>query len=423
MARTAGTGHLLTRVDSAGRESWYGKWRVDGRQVFRKLGPKKTKAQPHGMTARQAEVALREKLTSLTARELERLALEKAQTGRTIAEVLDAYLADHDGIKQHTTAHDYRRVGANWFGPFFEGKTVDEITPEHVRELRDLMRVKRLRNHGQDDDKGLAPKSIRNHLTLLSTLLTYAVDRGWATTNAAAKVPRPGDQDDVGGDLQFLEPHEVTDLVAHVQPGDYEQIDAAMYLTAAHTGLRLSELRALRWHAVDMARGVVRVERGWTRGEESSPKSRKRRSVPLSPAVAAALAELQDASDWSGEDDRVFAHPHTGEPLPGTPLSERFAKARDAAGVPAITFHGLRHTFGTTLARAGWPVGDIQALMGHADIATTQIYMHYAPRHDQAERIAAAFAGGDPRLPGGSQATDAPPAKVTQHDPADPTAP
>lgn len=98
-----------------------------------------------------------------------------------------------------------------------------------------------------------------------------------------------------------------------------------------------------------------------------------------------------------GDDDRVFAHPYTGEALPGTPLGERFVAARDAAGVPKITFHGLQHTFGTTLARAGWPVGDIQVLMGHADIATTQIYMHYAPRHDQGARIAAAFSAGDPR--------------------------
>ncbi len=42
----------------------------------------------------------------------------------------------------------------------------------------------------------------------------------------------------------------------------------------------------------------------------------------------------------------------------------------------------LRHSFGTTLARSGWPVGDIQALMGHANLVTTEIYMHYAPRHD-----------------------------------------
>lgn len=103
-----------------------------------------------------------------------------------------------------------------------------------------------------------------------------------------------------------------------------------------------------------------------------------------------------DAS--SADDDLVFAHPHTGLPLPGSPLGERFAAARDAAGVPKITFHGLRHTFGTTLARAGWPVGDIQALMGHADIATTQIYMHYARRHDPGDRIAAAFAGRDRRV-------------------------
>jgi integrase len=141
----------------------------------------------------------------------------------------------------------------------------------------------------------------------------------------------------------------------------------------------------------------VRVERGWTRGTESSPKSRKRRSVPLSPAVAAALGALRDTSHRTSDDDRVFAHQHTGAALPGTPLGERFVAARDAAGVAKITFHGLRHTFGTTLAPAGWPFGDIQALMGHADIATTQIYMHYAPRHDQAERIAAAFAIADPR--------------------------
>jgi len=280
MARTPGTGALFVRADSAGREVWYGKWRVDGRQVKRRLGPRKSKTQPHGMTARQAEVALRDAMTTLTAEELARLASEKRRVGRTIRQVLDAYLADHDDLKKATTVHDYTRVCVNWFTPFFDGKTVDEITRRVVRALRDRMRTTRLRNHGQAEDvKSLAPRSIRNHLTLLSTLLTYAVDRGWASANVAAKVPRPGDQ-----------------------------------------------------------------------------------------------------------------------PLPGTPLNQRFIAARDAAGVPPITFHGLRHTFGTTLARDGWPVSDIQALMGHADISTTQIYMHYAPRHDQADRVAAAFAAGDPRV-------------------------
>jgi integrase/recombinase XerC len=397
--RDHGTGSLFFRTDSGGREMWYAKWRVDGKQIKRKLGPRKCKKNPKGMGKVEAEKRLREIMGELTPAELARLATDKKATGKTITEVLEAYIADREDIKEHTTAHDYRRTCANWFQPFFGDRTVDTFTEDDGRELRDLMKVKRLRKHGPNDGEGLKPKSIRNHLTLLSSLVDYAVRRKWATANEIADVPRPGDRAEESGDLQCLEPYEVTDLIARVAPGDYELIDAAMYLTAAHTGLRLSELRALRWHAVDFAQGVVRVERGHTRGTESSPKSRKRRSVPLSPALAEALANLRVASKWSADSDRVFAHPHTGEALPGTPLGERFTAARDAAGVTPITFHGLRHTFGTTLARAGWPVGDIQAMMGHADIATTQIYMHYAPRHDQAARIAAAFSAGDPRTP------------------------
>jgi integrase len=71
----------------------------------------------------------------------------------------------------------------------------------------------------------------------------------------------------------------------------------------------------------------------------------------------------------------------------------RYREALVAAGLPAtFSFHDLRHTFGTTMARAGVEVGTIQAWLGHADLATTQLYMHYAPQAQDADRIAAAFA-------------------------------
>ena len=71
----------------------------------------------------------------------------------------------------------------------------------------------------------------------------------------------------------------------------------------------------------------------------------------------------------------------------------RYRKALAAARLPAtFSFHDLRHTFGTTMARAGVEVGTIQAWLGHADLATTQLYMHYAPQARDADRIAAAFA-------------------------------
>jgi integrase len=63
-----------------------------------------------------------------------------------------------------------------------------------------------------------------------------------------------------------------------------------------------------------------------------------------------------------------------------------------AAGLsPTFSFHDLRHTFGTTMARQGVPVGTIQAWMGHADLTTTQLYMHYAPADRDAAIIDAAF--------------------------------
>jgi integrase len=51
-----------------------------------------------------------------------------------------------------------------------------------------------------------------------------------------------------------------------------------------------------------------------------------------------------------------------------------------------IVFHDLRHTFGT-LAVQVWPVTDVQAYMGHADIKTTMRYVHHVPKHDAAKRF------------------------------------
>jgi integrase len=74
-------------------------------------------------------------------------------------------------------------------------------------------------------------------------------------------------------------------------------------------------------------------------------------------------------------------------------MMRRYRKALTAAGLdPAFRFHELRHTFGTSMARAGKPVTTIQAWLGHSDLKTTQRYMHYAPAADEAERVERAFA-------------------------------
>jgi integrase len=163
---------------------------------------------------------------------------------------------------------------------------------------------------------------------------------------------------------------------------------------AAFTGLRLGELRALRWRDVDWLRQVIRVRRSYTWGEEGVPKSGKVRSVPLSDQPARALEGLSRRENWTGDEDLVFVSP-TGGFLDEAGLRRRFYKALKAAKLPKMRFHDLRHTFGT-LAVQAFSLTDVKAFMGHADIQTTMIYAHHVPQHDAADKLTKLLEGGSP---------------------------
>ena len=155
---------------------------------------------------------------------------------------------------------------------------------------------------------------------------------------------------------------------------------AVLYLTAAMTGLRQGELIALRWRDVDWVAGVVRVRRSYTRGEFTTPKSRRSsRAVPMADRLASELERYHQVSRYPADHDLVFAHPLTGGPYDASRLRKRFNDAIARAGARRIRFHDLRHTFGTQMAAAGAPLRAIQEWMGHRDHSTTQIYADYAP--------------------------------------------
>lgn len=122
------------------------------------------------------------------------------------------------------------------------------------------------------------------------------------------------------------------------------------------------------------------------------PKSKVIRSLPLIDQAARALDELSRRGFLTGPDDRVFISP-TGGPVDDGDVRDDFYATLAAAALghlreqeDPIVFHDLRHTFGT-LAVQVWPVTDVQAYMGHADIKTTMRYVHHVPKHDAAERF------------------------------------
>ena len=94
----------------------------------------------------------------------------------------------------------------------------------------------------------------------------------------------------------------------------------------------------------------------------------------------------------------MFGHPHSGQPLDRTSVTTRFQRVAKRAGIrDDVVFHDLRHTFGTMMAAAGVPLRTLQGWMGHADIKTTAIYMHFAPAEEEVQTANRVFPqpGGD----------------------------
>jgi integrase len=229
---------------------------------------------------------------------------------------------------------------------------------------------------------GLSPKTVQNLLNFLHGIYAFSIKRQWATDNPVALVDRPRSPRSARSAhrrIRFLQPEELEALLRAV-PDDYlGALERPIYVAAAMTGLRQGELLGLRWVDVDWSASRVRVAESFTRGAFDSPKSHRGRSVPMPDRLAQELERHFQRSRWGSDQDLVFAHPLTGRVLDASKLRKRFTQALERAELHVITFHELRHTFGTQMAAAGAPLRAIQEWMGHADASTTEIYAHYAP--------------------------------------------
>jgi hypothetical protein len=148
---------------------------------------------------------------------------------------------------------------------------------------------------------------------------------------------------------------------------------------------------------VDLHARKIRVVSPYVRGEFNDPNSEDSgRSVPLARRVADALVSLHGLTLYPADHDLVFCHPETGNPLDRSKLVRRFRNATECANVRSVTFHELRHTFGTRMAANGVALRTIQHWMGHADSKTTQVYAHYQPSDTEADTVDNAFAPTSP---------------------------
>jgi len=286
--------------------------------------------------------------------------------------------------------------------PEFGQLPLEAVTTERI----DAWRTRLVAAGGIADEEGLSARTINKYLGVMHSILKRAQRVYGLAANAAAWAERqPVTR---SGDFDVLSPVEVEALARAARDGrhrkppkhptglewraklrEQDQQDAAIFTTAAYAGLRLGELRSLRWRDLDFEKRLIHVRHSYVMGSEDRPKSGRVRSVPMIDQVVAELDRLSRRQDWTGDDDLVFVSP-TGDHIEDSALRRRFYNALTAAGLKHIRFHDLRHSFGT-LAVQVFPLTDVKAYMGHADIATTMIYVHHVPQVGAAEKLSAAL--------------------------------
>lgn len=332
----------------------------------------------------------------------------QTKTGITFAQACDEWLhwLQHVRAVKPSTLSDCRLTVAAYLKPAFGALPVEKITTKMITDWRDTV--------APAQRQTLSPRSKNKLVITVNGVFVRAMKNHRLTVNPVKDVERLTEPP--AADLSVFSPDEVWALVRAAERGEHryartpaggvhstpaaqqrrkaeDQLDAALYLTAAFTGLRMGELLALRWREVDFAASTVRVVRSYSAGTVTMPKSKKVRSVPLVAEVATALAKLGQRPEQTGDDDLVFTI--DGRHLDNSALRRRYKRALVAAELRELRFHDLRHTFGT-LAIKRASVLQVQAWMGHADIQTTMGYLHYVDRGDEATLLAGAFAAAEP---------------------------
>jgi integrase len=224
---------------------------------------------------------------------------------------------------------------------------------------------------------GTSAKTVAYLNMLIKASFVAAADDRLTTYNPTGKIRFREDKNNKKA--RALSRSEQTRLVQHLQHNDHEL--GELFLIDLATGLRLGEALGLRWTDIDFDEGVVRVRRsleriktknGYIDRESVTKTPSSIRDVPI-PTPILGMLERRKKDDNS----LVFPDKKTGGYIFNKRPLRHIQRLCEELGLPAVTFHDLRHTYCTRLFEAGVPLKTVQHLLGHSDIAiTAAIYTH-----------------------------------------------
>jgi integrase/recombinase XerC len=230
----------------------------------------------------------------------------------------------------------------------------------------------------QSHRDGLAAKSLQRRLSALRSQFKYLMKQGQlqsdpSTGLRAPKAPRKLPQ--------VLDVDEAVRLVELPTDGELGLRDRALLELLYSSGLRVSELCALRWADLDLDDALVTV----------FGKGSKTRVVPVGSHAVTALQAWQQAGGGT-RDTPVFPG-RAGQPISTRAVQLRLRHLAQQQGIWKRVYpHLLRHSFASHMLESSGDLRSVQELLGHADIATTQIYTHL-----DFQRLATVYDAAHPR--------------------------
>ncbi len=208
----------------------------------------------------------------------------------------------------------------------------------------------------------LAPKTLQRRLSACRSFYQWLLRHGHIASNPAAGIRAPKAPRKLP---QVLDADEAVRLVEVATDGPLGLRDRALLELFYSSGLRLSELCGLRWRELDLDGGLVTV----------LGKGGKQRAIPVGSHARSALSAWK--SELAGANDAPVFPGRGGQPITPRAVQLRLKLLAQRQGLfKRVHPHLLRHSFASHLLESSGDLRGVQELLGHADIATTQIYTH-----------------------------------------------
>lgn len=243
--------------------------------------------------------------------------------------------------------------------------------------------------------KGVGPRTIQQTRMVLSSALTRALRDELVYRNVARLVDLPKYTP------KEIHPWTIADAQTFLRATADHPWELGYHLLLTY-GMRRGEVLGLRWQDVDLDEGIIRVRQQLQRVNSelvTGPVKTDagRRTLPLLPHIRALVESRLESMGTAPDHDLVLTS-SVGTPIDPKNFVRTFHQITDSAGLRRITVHQTRHTAATLLKSFGVQPRDVQLILGHSNISTTeQLYQHgYIDEHREAlQRVATALTAHD----------------------------